>query len=301
MQDEETLAHEARWFIKEYQFVTDTYRLFSMLSCLAGDPQRPLFHSTPNMKFMLRQIKAMDYSLPDHITKSRQMKPSAYHERAALSTRNELGEEIPADSMDVALLVLYGHILYSGNSFYPALNYFFRAYALDPHNPAVLLSLALCYIHQSLKRQSENRHFLIMQGLAFMHEYRRVREAPGTLPSERQEMEFNFARTFHMLGLAHLAVDGYRRVLGLGEVIQREAGARARAHANAQLVGGQKQSPSTDGQDVVMGEAEQSSTAPGLGFVEDFSREAAVALQSICALGGDLKAAKEVTERWLVI
>lgn len=232
------------------------------------------------MKFMLRQIKAVDYSLPQHIAQNRSnIRPTVYHERAALSTKNEMGEEIPAEEMDVALLFLYGHILYSGNSFYPALNYFFRAYAMDDQNPAVLLSIGLSYIHQSLKRQSENRHYLIMEGLSFMHEYRRVREKPGTLLPERQEMEFNFARTYHMLGLAHLAAEGYQRVLRLGEQIRES----------------QERKPTRD-DDVEMGEADSQPS-----FVEDFSPEAAVALQNIYALGGDLKAAKEVTERWLVI
>ncbi|PYI03661.1 RNA polymerase III transcription factor TFIIIC subunit Tfc4 [Aspergillus sclerotiicarbonarius CBS 121057] len=282
MQDEETLANEARWFIKEYQFVTDTYRLFSMLSRLSGDPHRSLFHSSPNMKFMLRQIKAMDFTLPDEVTgdrPSRAVRESIYKERASLSTRDEItGKAIPADEMDVALLVLYGHILYSGNSFYPALNYFFRAYALDDQNPAVLFSIALCYIHHSLKRQSENRHYLIMQGLSFMHEYRRVRERPGTLLSERQEMEFNFARVWHSLGLAHLATEGYQLVLELGAQIQA-----------------QSQGISKDGSDVVMGEAGH------VPFVEDFSREAAVALQIIYALSGDYQSAQKVTAKWLVI
>lgn len=285
MRDEETLAHEARWFIKEYQFVTDTYRLFAMLSRLAGDPHRSLFHSSPNMKFMLRQIKAMDFTLPEHISQSqpaRSQRQPAYYERASLSTRNEFGEEIPAEEMDVALLVLYGHILYSGNSFYPALNYFFRAYALDPENPAVLLSIALSYIHHSLKRQSENRHYLIMEGLSFMYEYRRVRGKEGSLLPERQEMEFNFARVYHMLGLAHLAVEGYQRALELGEQIRLES---------------KKQVPKSSGGDVLMEDAGQELPL----FIEDFSSEAAVALQTIFALSGDLKAAKEITEKWLVI
>ncbi|PYH96394.1 TPR-like protein [Aspergillus ellipticus CBS 707.79] len=289
-QDEETLANEARWFIKEYQFVTDTYRLFAMLSRLSGDPHRSLFHSSPNMKFMLRQIKAIDFTLPDNNTGARPSKvvrESIYKERASLSTRDEItGEAIPADEMDVALLVLYGHILYSGNSFYPALNYLFRAYALDDQNPAVLLSIALCYIHHSFKRQSENRHYLIMQGLSFMHEYRRVRERPGNLLSERQEMEFNFARVWHSLGIAHLAIEGYHRVLQLGEQIQAQS----------------QPSDPKDGSDVVMtddaGPDTEDAPAP---FTEDFSREAAVALQIIYAMNGDYQAAQQVTAKWLVI
>lgn len=283
MRDEEALISEARWFMKEYQFVTDTYRIFAILSRLSGDPHRSLFHSSPNMKFMLRQVKAVDLSLSESGLARIQKQPR-YHERIALSTRNEMGEMITAEEMDVALLMLYGHILYSGSSFYPALNYFFRAYSMDPENPAVLLSIALSYIHHSLKRQSENRHYLIMEGLSFMNEYRRVREKEGTLPQERQEMEFNFARVYHMLGLAHLAVEGYQRVLQLSEKIQLES-QKGRGHVTGE-----------DGPDIVMGEADAQQP-----FIEDFSSEAAVALQNIYALSGDLQAAKDITEKWLVI
>lgn len=307
-QDEETLTNEARWFIKEYQFVTDTYRLFAMLSRLCGDPHRSLFHSSPNMKFMLRQIKAMDYTLPDDPTRSGRVRESIYRERASLTTRDETtGETIGAEKMDVALLVLYGHILYSGNSFFPALNYLFRAYALDEENPAVLLSIGLCYIHHSLKRQSENRHYLIMQGLSFMHEYRRVRERKGSLVQERQEMEFNFARVWHMLGLAHLAIEGYRRVLKLGEEIQLQL-ELARQPQPEKKQGQIKVVLTTENDgDVLMEGLKETTTAPVQQqqqrdtFVEDFSREAAMALQNIYALNGDLIAAKAVTEKWLVI
>ncbi|KAJ5466320.1 hypothetical protein N7530_010107 [Penicillium desertorum] len=290
--DEETLANEARWFIKEYQFVTDTYRLFSMLGHLCGDPHRSLFHSSGNMKFMLRQIKAIDFTMPQDTP--RPIRHSVWKERATLSTRDEAGEPITAKELDIALLVLYGHMLYSGNSFYPALNYFFRAYALDDQNPAVLLSIALSFIHHSLKRQSENRHYLIMQGLSFMHEYRLVREKPGTLLAEKQEMEFNFARVWHSLGLAHLAVEGYDRVLKIGEQIQQQAKQKS------------VQGPTSakDGADVVMGDDGQPLKTPsptGQPFVEDFSREAAYALQCIHVLSGNADTAKALTEKWLVV
>ncbi|CAG8284960.1 unnamed protein product [Penicillium salamii] len=286
--DEETLANEARWFIKEYQFVTDTYRLFSMLSLVSGDPHRSLFHSSPNMKFMLRQIKAMDFTVPQKPDPP--VRESVWKERATLSSKDDEGNPIPAGELDIALLVLYGHILYSGNSFYPALNYFFRAYALDDQNPAVLLSIALSYIHHSLKRQSENRHYLIMQGLSFMHEYRLVREKPGSLLPERQEMEFNFARVYHSLGLAHLAVEKYELVLEIGKQIQLEAQEKSLKDSAA----------AADG-DVVMSNGDETSTSPARPYVEDFSPEAAYALQCIHVLSGNGKAAQTVTENWLVV
>jgi general transcription factor 3C polypeptide 3 (transcription factor C subunit 4) len=239
------------------------------------------------MKFMLRQIKAMDFTLPDTDDKPKPTRQSVWRERAALSTKDENGKDIPAYELDIALLVLYGHILYSGNSFYPALNYFFRAYAIDDQNPVVLLSIALCYIHHSHKRQCDNRHYLIMQGLSFMHEYRRVREKRGTTLQERQEVEFNFARVYHGLNLSHLAIPGYERVLQIGKDIQQQA---------------MKQSAgATDGDDVNMDGANAVAVTSGHNFVEDFSREAAFALQCLHVFGGDTLTAKDVTENWLVI
>ncbi|WEW58281.1 transcription factor TFIIIC subunit tfc4 [Emydomyces testavorans] len=271
LQDEEILASIARWFMKEYQFVTDTYRLFTTLSRLCGDPRKSLFHSSPSMKFMLRQVKAIDYSLPEDPSIANRPRP-AFFERPALATRDDSGNPVPAEDMDVALLVLYGHILYAGRSFTNALNYFFRAYALDPENSAVLLSIGLSYIHHSLKRQSDNRHYLVMQGLSFMQEYRKVREV-STVPQERQEVEFNFARVWHMLSMAHLAVSGYERCLELSREIQADR------EKKEQVNGGGSGGP----------------------YVEDFTREAAYALQCLYAFGGDIEMAKRITKEWLVI
>lgn len=99
-------------------------------------------------------------------------------------------------------------------------------------------------------------------------------------------MEFNFARVWHMLGLAHLAVEGYHLVLELGGQIQD-------AYRKAIEVG--------KGDDTVMLDASAGAVATNTQFVEDFSREAAVALQIIYSLSGDFKSAKDVTAKWLVI
>lgn len=268
LNDEETLCTSARWFMREYQFVSDSYRLFAALNRLyIGSPNTTWYNSGPSMKYMLRQIKAMDFTLPeDPARPHRPYRESIMNERAQLSTKDSNGDPIPAAEMDVVLLVLYGHILYANTSFTNALNYFFRAYALDDQNPMILLSIALSYIHHSLKRQSENRHYHIMQGLAFLGEYRDVRNASNCL-HEKQEAEFNQARIWHMLGLTHLAIGGYEKCLELSEKIRDEASGE-------------------DGQEE---------------FTEDFGREAAVALQGIYALSGDKEMAKRVTERFLVI
>lgn len=141
------------------------------------------------------------------------------------------------------------------------IDYFFRAYALDPRNPMINLSLALAYLHHALKRQSENRHYLIMQGFSFLFSYHDIRHGSQT-DSERQEANYNVARAFQMLGLTHLAIPYYEKCLMLSELVPETSLTRSE---------------------------------------ENFALEAAAALQGIWATSGDSVMARAVTERWLVV
>lgn len=82
--------------------------------------------------------------------------------------------------------------------------------------------------------------------------------------SERQEAHFNIARGYHLVGLAPLAVEYYRRVL-------LEGGEGAAAGADSD-----------------MGR-------------EDLVLEAALNVRSQCLIVGDVDGARAVTERWLVL
>jgi len=93
-------------------------------------------------------------------------------------------------------------------------------------------------------------------------------------------MEFNFARVWQMLGLAHLAVQGYERCLELSEEIEREREGQSRHQEKRRI-----------NDDAVGNEI----------WVEDFSREAAYALQCLFAISGETRLAKNITERWLSI
>lgn len=76
----------------------------------------------------------------------------------------------------------------------------------------ISLSVGLGYIHHALKRQADNRQYLIMQGFACVFEFCHSKLS-GTL-EEKREAFFGVARTFHMLGLHHLALEWYRKVIG---------------------------------------------------------------------------------------
>ncbi|KAL8738627.1 MAG: hypothetical protein Q9181_000623 [Wetmoreana brouardii] len=252
--DERTLCNVARWFMKEFQFVTDGYRLFSAVNRLC-DGRNRWFNCGASQKFVLRQLKALDSSLGGQGRQS-----NLDSDRVPLVTGEETHGLDGAAEMDLALLMLYGYILYVGKSYSLALNYFYRAFALDPSNPMINLSLALAYIQHAIKRQSDDRHQLITQGLTFLLEYYDLR-CRSRSTSEQQEAKFNVARTYHMLGLTHLAIPYYQGCLAL--------------------------SPNPQ------------STGPSQG--NDFSMEAAFALRNIWVGNEEIGDAVDVTYKYLVI
>ena len=121
------------------------------------------------------------------------------------------------------------------------------------------LSIALSYIHHALKRQVDNRHYLIMQGFAFLSLYYDTRHVSKD-PCERQEAEYNIARTFHLLGLTQSAIPHYQNCLDLGETTKDDV-------------------------------------PPGCD--NTFSMEAALALQGLWANEGEYEKALQVTRSWL--
>ena len=141
------------------------------------------------------------------------------------------------------------------------IDYFFRAYALDPSNPMINLCLALGYLHYALKRQSENRHYLIMQGIAFLFAYFEFRQTSGSV-LEIQEANFNVGRACEMLGLTHLAVDSYRQCLALNDLVIASGGDES---------------------------------------LENYATDAAFALQRLSLASGDIAFADSVTRAWLVV
>lgn len=104
--------------MKEFQFVSDGYRLFSAVNRLC-DGKSTWFNSGPSQKYIRRQLRAMDYSLlgQSHLR-------TVYQEKASYTTKDSEGKPIHANDMDIALLTLYGHMLYLGKSFAVAISGF---------------------------------------------------------------------------------------------------------------------------------------------------------------------------------
>ena len=112
--------------------MTDSYRLYSTLNRLCERPNL-WYNSGPSQKYILRQIKAMDLSLGREETRE-----SSVPKRASYPTKEKDDDPTRAKELDIALLMLYGHILYTGTSHAYALSR--STYALGSIEPLILMS-----------------------------------------------------------------------------------------------------------------------------------------------------------------
>jgi len=114
--------------------------------------------------------------------------------------------------------LIQGSMLNASKVNHGALYYLFEAHEIQPDDPLLCLSLAISTLGRSLGRRADNRQQLIVQGVAFLEEYRKYR---GTDNLATQEVEYNFGRFFHQLNLGSFAANHYKRVLTLADEWQQ--------------------------------------------------------------------------------
>lgn len=102
--------------MKDHQFTTDAYKLFSVLTRMVNAPES-WYNSSSTQKFVLCQIKAMDYSLADEGSRQRN-----FADRASYSAVDEIGALVINDDLDISLLTMYGYILYAGTNYQHSLS-----------------------------------------------------------------------------------------------------------------------------------------------------------------------------------
>ncbi|KAJ7236030.1 hypothetical protein C8J57DRAFT_1377318 [Mycena rebaudengoi] len=112
------------------------------------------------------------------------------------------------------LAALYGQMCVAARSYQSAIFYLLYAYDLCPDDPMICLSIAMASIGRAMQRQADNRHHLITQAMGFLTRYRHLR---GEQADGIGEVEFNFGRAFHQLGLYSHAVTHYEKVLDLAQ------------------------------------------------------------------------------------
>ena len=286
----------------EYQFVSDSYRLYSALHRFLGR-STAFYNDSPIQKYVLRQIKAVDWSLAP-ANRPQEKLDRKFAERAGFYTKDADGNVIVADDMDIPLLMLYGSFMLAGGSSTEALNYLYRAHALDPEHPMINLSLAIGYATYAMKRQSLNRQAHVAQSFSFLFKYREARMKSEYLV-ERQEAEFNVGRLFQMLGLVHLALEYYQRVLGIGNEIRKGWEQQVRERRDRRALQQREDVEMLDAGGVAnesgLTEEMQGEHQNEEPFREDFSVDAAYALQDLYAAMGDMEQAQAIVDEYMVL
>ncbi|KAI9728404.1 MAG: transcription factor TFIIIC subunit tfc4 [Chrysothrix sp. TS-e1954] len=298
LNDVARLCDTSRWFMRQYPWATDTYRLYQALHRVQIG-ESVWYASGPNQKFIRRAIRSHDYAIMDDDSRARHgftEFETNHFLRTTAKDSNELPERLgnPHDlsTLDPQLLVMYGNVLHAASSFQNALAYYLRVYAMDPGNALNLLSISTAYAQNAFKRQTDNRHYHIMQGIAFFEKYRDARlgdlgqfrgKKKRWLQSHREaEIHFNEGRMYHLLGLPQLASPAYERCLAIGDQ------------------GFDEHDGDADGDWGMVDEQEKQDDGCELGVRTHFQMEAALALQNLLASGGDMVAARRVTEKYLV-
>ncbi|KEQ69563.1 TPR-like protein [Aureobasidium namibiae CBS 147.97] len=277
LNDEQKVCEVGRFFIIEWPHSGAAYQIFAAVNRLFAGYSN-WFNSGPTQKFILRQVKALDYALLD--PESRAAYAFTGQERSSYThagKRDANPHQLP--DLDAGVISLYGHIMAAAQSWTSALNYYFRALTLDPLNISTNLCIATAYLQMAMKRQSENRHWQIYQGVAFLERYVEQRLSTGQKIHE-QEARYNKGRAWHLLGIMHLAIPEYERCLALAEGVREEARERR----------GQE-----DSDDGVDGDEEEEVDP------EEFTQEAAFALMHILAMNSNEKAAKKIADEYLVL
>jgi general transcription factor 3C polypeptide 3 (transcription factor C subunit 4) len=217
------------------------------------------------MKVFLRYIKTMDYALLKR--DQREWFNFRGNDHLTWMAKGAQSESVDfVKDHDPAIFTLYAHVLMCGGSYTAALNYYFRAFAVRPHDPVLNLSIGVAYIQHAMKRLSENRQFQLQQGLSFVYRYYELR-TKDRVPEYCSEAEYNLGRIWHALGLTSQAITAYERCIQLSEALRALPEDKRRADIRQ---------------------------------VDNFATEAAFSIQTIYALSGNFSGAKGVTERVLV-
>lgn len=109
---------------------------------------------------------------------------------------------------ELIITYIYGIGFLLNRIYHTSIIFFAKCIKTDPTNPFLYLLMCVSYLGVSTKRTSHNRHIEIIHAFHYLSKYRNMRKY-------KMEIEYNFARAFHFLGLAHLAVRHYENVLEL--------------------------------------------------------------------------------------
>ncbi|CAK9438090.1 uncharacterized protein LODBEIA_P24120 [Lodderomyces beijingensis] len=161
------------------------------------------FASYNQQKYFLRQLKAYDSSFTGKYI-------------SGMSTVSADLSNVELGKCHADLTYIYANLLGGNRSYASGIFYLNRAYEHYNRDPMICLMLGLGHVHRSMQRMSANRHNQLLQGISYLLEYQEHRSKNATI-YEIQEIQYNFGRLFHTLGLSSLAIPHYDEVLKISD------------------------------------------------------------------------------------
>ncbi|PBK91165.1 TPR-like protein [Armillaria gallica] len=220
-----------RKLINIYQFNNEPLRLL-LATLSSGLRPTDAFITSTLQKHLFREMKLGDAAVKN----SESLRWNQANKRHATINQSKAEDddvedegpipELPTKQNPV-IVAIYGQICIAAKSYQSAIFYLLHAYDYCPDDPMICLSLAIASLGRAMQRQSDNRHHLIAQALAFLSRYRAIR---GTNLQGQSEVEYNFGRSFHQLSLYSHAAKHYERVLQLAEQSTEETFAKEAAY-----------------------------------------------------------------------
>ncbi|TDL19819.1 TPR-like protein [Rickenella mellea] len=244
-QQKPTIVMEhSRKLISAYQFNNEPFRIL-LASLASGLPSTDLFITSTFQKQLFREMKLTDAAVKGKniqwMAGSRRYAPVSGGKDKDVDEDVEAGggedeEQMREDVMEKfakpekptkdnpVTVTIYGQTCNAVKSYQSALYYLLFGYEYCRIDPVICLSLAVASIGRAMQRQADNRNYLITQALGFLTQYRSLRGSADDAPFV-DEVEYNFGRAFHQLGLLTHAVHHYERVLQIVDRRQTSASA----------------------------------------------------------------------------
>ncbi|KAF9526180.1 hypothetical protein CPB83DRAFT_896331 [Crepidotus variabilis] len=251
------VVENCRKLITTHQFNNEPLRIL-LASLASGLKNTDSFITSTLQKHLFREMKMSDLAVKNpaalrwnNVTKRYAAEATSGTAKKGKSKGEDSDEEEEEDGADTVqgsgsangpplptkpnpiIVAIYGQVCIAAKSYQSAIFYLLHAYDYYPEDPMICLCLAIASIGRAMQRQSDNRHHLIVQAMAFLTKYREIRTtlSPNseTAP-EIREIEYNYGRIFHQLGLYSQAVKHYEKVLELAEQAKDDMYAKETAY-----------------------------------------------------------------------
>ncbi|KAJ7263136.1 hypothetical protein B0H12DRAFT_1103519 [Mycena haematopus] len=206
------------------------HREIKLFDAAANNPEA-LIWSLQGKRFSMKSVGGADGFEDDEDEPEEEQMPVTSHGRKKRLRAPRLPDI--ATKPNPIVLGLYGQVCLAAKSFQSAMFYLLMAYDYCKEDPMISICITIASLGRASQRQCDNRHHLIVQGMAFLARYRAYRALSG---DHVVEIEYNVGRTFHQLALYSHAARHYECALAAAAKNPNDMNCAAEAAYNLSMI-----------------------------------------------------------------